>query len=284
MLVMHNKICIGFTGLILFSYSVMAANEVSIKEDGRYRYIESNGIPDHSTGKFPNSGNPNSISVQNHKYRVALKPVKTDRASSAHLVGVATNGIPFEPGTAEFWNRDRSSGWNIQAFAPNINLGIDSSNAHVQPNGTYHYHAAPKGLINKSGKSLVGWAADGFEIHYIGSKAKSSYRLKNGTRPSGPKGKYDGTYDQDWEYVEGHGNLDKCNGGDLNGTYSYFITDTYPFIHRCVYGTADASFERRGGGQGPDGRGGPEGRSGPPNDRRDGPPPRPGDRRPPPRR
>jgi YHYH protein len=263
--------------LLLFSFEVLAANEVNIKEDGKYRYIESNGIPDHSTGKFPNSGNPNSISEQDHKYKISLNPVKTGRVSSVHIVGVAVNGVPMEPGTAEFWNRDRSSGWNIQAFAPNTNLGIDSSNAHVQPNGTYHYHAAPKGLINKTGKSLVGWAADGFEIHYIGSKAKSSYRLKSGTRPSGPKGKYDGTYDQDWEYVEGQGNLDKCNGGDLNGQYAYFITDTYPFIHRCVFGTADASFERRGGGQGPEGRSG--------SDRRDGPPqPRHGDRRPPPRR
>lgn len=283
MLVINNKTCIGFASLLLFSFEALAANQVTIKEDTNYRYIESNGIPDHSTGKFPNSGNPNSISEQNHKYRVPLNPVKTDRASSVHLVGVATNGIPMEPGTAEFWNRDRSSGWNIQAFAPNTNLGIDNSNAHVQPNGTYHYHAAPKGLINKTGQSLVGWAADGFEIHYIGSKAKSSFRLKSGARPSGPGGKYDGTYDQDWEYVEGHGNLDKCNGGDLNGQYAYFISDTYPFIHRCVFGTADASFERRGGGQGPEGRGGPEGRSG--SDRRDGPPPpRSGERRPPPRR
>lgn len=277
MLVRDTKTYLGCATLILFSFNALAANVVNIKEDGTHRYIESNGIPDHSTGSFPNSGNPNSISEQNHKYRVTLNPVKTSNASSAHIVGVATNGIPMEPGTAEFWNRDRSSGWNIQAFAPNTNLGIDSSNAHVQPNGTYHYHAAPKGLINKTGQSLIGWAADGFEIHYIGSKAKSSYRLKSGTRPSGPGGKYNGTYDQDWEYIEGHGNLDQCNGGDLNGTYTYFITDTYPFIQRCVFGTADASFERRGGG-GPD-----EMRRRPPHERRDGPPP-PGDRRPPPRR
>jgi YHYH protein len=237
------------TSSLLFSAVVFAAsNQVNIREDGTYRYIESNGIPDHATGKFPNSRNPNSISEQSHKYKVTLNPVKTNKASTVHIVGVAINGIPMEPGTAEFWNRDRSSGWNIQAFAPNTNLGMDSNNAHVQPNGTYHYHAAPKGLISKSGQTLIGWAADGFEIHYIGSKAKSSYRLKSGTRPSGPGGKYDGTYDQDWKYFEGHGNLDECNGGDINGTYAYFITDTYPFIHRCVFGTADASFERRGGG------------------------------------
>lgn len=271
------KIIFILKALLVLSLPTLAANQISIKEDTHFRYIESNGIPNHSTGSFPNSGNPNSISVQNHKFRVPLSPRKTGHESTVRIIGIATNGIPMEPGTAEFWNRDRRSGWNIQAFAPNTNLGIDNNNAHVQPNGTYHYHAVPTGLINKTGQSLIGWAADGFEIHYLGSKAKSSYRLKNGIRPSGPGGKYDGTYDQDWEYLEGHGNLDKCNGGDLNGVYTYFITDTYPFIQRCVFGTADASFEKRGG-SGPD-----DMRRRPPHERRDGLPPS-GDRRPPPPR
>ena len=274
------KTYICFISLFAFSFEALAENEVSIREDGNYRYIESNGIPDHTTGKFPNSGNPNSISEQHHNFKVTLKPKKTDRATTVRLSGVAINGVPMEPGTAEFWNRDRSSGWNIQAFAPNTNLGIDSSNAHVQPNGTYHYHAAPKGLVNKSNSSLVGWAADGFEIRYIGNEAKSSYQLKSGTRPSGPRGKYDGTYVQDWEYFDGVGNLDECNGGNLLGEYAYFITDTYPFIQRCVFGTADASFEKRGG----PGGGRPEGSNGPPDGRRDGSPPRQGDRPPPHRR
>ncbi len=259
--------------------TLAASNSVTITTDSQYRYIESNGIPDHSTGQFPNSGNPNAISAQNHKFRVPLNPVKTNRASTVRLPGVAINGIPMEPGTAEFWNRDRASGWNIQAFAQGTNLGIDSNNAHVQPNGTYHYHGSPTGLLQKTNDSLVGWAADGFEIHYIGSQVKSSYQLKSGTRPSGPGGRYDGTYDQDWEYVAGLGSLDQCNGGQLDGNYVYFITDSYPFIQRCVFGTPDQSFNKRGG---PGGAGGPGMR----RDMRGGrPPPRrgEGDRPPPPR-
>ncbi|MEM7027563.1 MAG: YHYH protein [Pseudomonadota bacterium] len=252
---------------------------MTIKTDANYRYIESNGIPDHTTGRFPNSGNPNAITEQEHSYRVTLNPKKTDKKTSIKIAGVAKNGVPMEPGTAEFWNRDRSSGWNIQAFASGVNLGIDSNNAHVQPTGSYHYHGKPTGIINKSSDTLVGWAADGFEIHYLGSKAKSSYKLKSGTRSSGPGGSYDGTYDQDWEYAAEHGNLDECNGGELNGSYAYFITDSYPFIQRCVFGTPDGSFTKRGGGGGP---GGPGMRGG--DDRR-GPPPRHGDRdRPPPPR
>ena len=261
--------------LLLMAFNSQAASEVTITEDGNYRYIKSNGIPDHATGKFPNSGNPNSISTQHHNFRVTLHPEKTGRATPVQLSGVAINGIPMDPGTAEFWNRDRSSGWNIQAFANGANLGIDQNNAHVQPNGTYHYHAAPTGLIKKTNSTLVGWAADGFEIHYAGSKVKSSYQLKSGIRPSGPRGKYDGTYDQDWEYDAGSGTLDECNGGELNGQYVYFITDTYPFIQRCVFGQADASFQKRG----PDPEREPGGY---PDAGRDRPPPPDGHRRPPP--
>ena len=281
---MNNWKFANVTALLFIPALVFAANnEVTIKTDSTYRYIESNGIPDHTTGRFPNSGNPNAISEQNHSYRVPLNPVKTNKKTNVRISGVAINGVPMEPGTAEFWNRDRSSGWNIQAFAKGVNLGIDSNNAHVQPTGTYHYHGVPTGLINQSNNTLVGWAADGFEIHYIGSKAKSSYQLKSGTRPSGPGGRYDGTYDQDWEFISGHGTLDECNGGELDGSYAYFITDTYPFIQRCVFGTPDVSFNQRGGG--PPGGGGPGGEGMRGGDHRKGPPPRHGDRdRPPPPR
>ena len=48
---------------------------------------------------------------------------------------------------------------------------------------------------------------------------------------------------QDYEYVAGSGDLDECNGRVgvtpefPNGTYHYYITDTFPFIQRCVKGT-----------------------------------------------
>jgi hypothetical protein len=98
---------------MFMAFNAHAVNKVSIKEDGNYRYIKSNGIPNHITGKFPNSGNPNSISEQNHNFRVTLTPKNTGRATPVQLPGVAVNGIPLEPGTAEFWKRDRNSGWNI---------------------------------------------------------------------------------------------------------------------------------------------------------------------------
>lgn len=61
----------------------------------------------------------------------------------------------------------------------------------------------------------------------------------------------DGTFREDWEYVEGSGDLDLCNGRfgvtpeHPNSTYHYYITDDYPYIPRCVFGTPDGSVRVR---------------------------------------
>src|SRR5262249_19550820 len=106
-------------------------------------------------------------------------------------------------------------------------------------------------------------------------KMKSSFRLKEGNRPGGPGGKYDGTYTEDYEFVKGSGDLDECNGRVgvtpeyPRGIYHYYITEQFPFIARQYRGTPDSSFEKRGGPR----HGGPGGRKGPPGGRRFGPPP-----------
>lgn len=86
-------------------------------------------------------------------------------------------------------------------------------------------------------------AGDGFEMHYIGENATSGYRLKQGTRPaSGPNGKYDGTYNEDYEHIPTNSTLDKCNGGMLNGKFVYFVTESYPFVGRCLWGNVSKDF------------------------------------------
>jgi len=240
-------------------------NIVSITDDGQFRYIASNGIPNHVTGQFPNRGNPNTISAQEHKYRVPLNPQKTGQATPKEMVvGVAVNGIPFEPATAECYGYARgqrprpgqSCEWREEAIVNGEGqLGLDSSNAHVQPNGTYHYHGVPNGLLPVLGDEdlvQVGYAADGFPLMVSRSHAyKSSYRLKSGTRPSGPGGAYDGKYTADYVYAAAKvGDLDECNGANVvvdgRPQYMYFITKEFPFAPRCLMGTADESFERRG--------------------------------------
>ena len=277
------------------------AHEVSIETTPTQRIIRSNGLPDHAPGAFPNKGNPNRVSAQKYEFKMTLKPKAADKPTPAQrwFFGVALNGVPFEPGTAEVWNRDPSSGWHYQAMSGKMDLGLDSHHAHVQPNGAYHYHGLPTGMLELAkakadSMTLVGWAADGFPIYALNGysdakdpkskvrELKSSYRLKQGKRPEepdGPNGNYDGLFEEDFEFVKGLGDLDELNGREgvtpefPNGIYHYVITRDYPFIGRSWKGIPDPSFRKSGGGpggpRGP-GPGGPRpgGPGGPPPPRR----------------
>ena len=236
-----------------------AAQQMEIDERQGFRFVRADGLPNHATGAFPNRSNPNRISAQSYYFRMPLKPVKTGRATyyrPNHLFGVAVNGVVFDPNTAEFWNDDRRSGWMIEALSGARPLGIDQNNAHVQPDGSYHYHGVPVGLVEKLGAKgkpvLVGWAADGFAI-YVDETARSGWRLKSQREAGGPGGRPDGTYSLDFEYVRGLGDLDECNGREgvtaefPQGAYHYVITVKFPHVPRCFMGTADASFVKQGG-------------------------------------
>jgi hypothetical protein len=255
-----------------------AAQQMEIDERGGVRYVRADGLPDHATGAFPNRSNPNRIAAQNYYFRMPLRPAKTGRAiwyRPNHLFGIAVNGVVFDPNTAEYWNDDRRSGWMIEALSGGRPLGIDQSNAHVQPDGSYHYHGVPNGLVEKLGGAksgrpvVVGWAADGFAI-YVDERARPSWRLKSQRDPGGPGGRPDGTYSKDFEYVRGLGDLDECNGREAvtaefpQGAYHYVVTAHFPYVPRCFMGTPDASFVKQGGPPPGGGPGGPDGRRPPP--------------------
>jgi hypothetical protein len=162
--------------------------------------------------------------------------------------------------------------WRMEALGQSsFNFGTDASNGHVQPTGEYHYHGMPEKFITKLGNgtatmTLVGWASDGFPMYarygYVNASdatsgvkvLTSSWRKKStpdGGRPSTsifPMG----TFLQDYEYAAGTGDLDECNGRTgvtpefPGGIYHYVVTDSWPYVHRCVKGTATG-----GGGMGP---------------------------------
>ncbi len=237
---------------------------VEITEPGGQRCISSNGVPNHDIGTFPNSGNPNRFQSQSIRYCFDATPSRNSRPTlNTPTVGIALNGIPIRPGTADWYDassprghsRDRSSGWNLEGMGSADTLGMDQNNAHVDNRGLYHYHGAPVGLLAVSPSSHIGYAADGFEIHYLGAEAQPSYVLKSGARPTAPGGRHDGTYLQDWEYRAGSGNLDECNGGDVNGQYVYFATDSFPYYPRCHWGDVSQDFAGPGGGGGGQGGG-----------------------------
>jgi hypothetical protein len=231
------------------------APKVRMFDQGTQRCIETNGVPNHSIGAFPNRGNPNSLSVQQGRYCFDLAPErKSPPTHGAPTVGIALNGIVMRPGTAEWYDassrrgfsRDQSSGWNLEGMWSGESLGMDQNNAHVAPSGLYHYHGKPVGLLKVNRSTHIGYAADGFEIHYVGASAKSSWKLKSGQRATAPGGRHDGKFVQDWMYAANSGNLDECNGGLIKGKYVYFSTDSFPFYPRCHWGDVSADFGRGG--------------------------------------
>jgi hypothetical protein len=251
--------------------SVNATSTSSWSCTSSSRVLTANGLPDHDVGTFPNANNPNTISSLSVSATYTLSPTATSTSSNTGMAatGYLLNGVKIDPGTAGSCNDSGSScslignvgNWSIEALGQSsFNFGTDSSNAHVQPNGAYHYHGMPEGFITRQGKgsamTLVGWAADGFPIYArygytVATDAtsavkviKGSYQLKATPDTSRPATSLYamGTFRQDYEYVAGSGDLDECNGRTgvtpefPGGIYHYYATDTYPFLQRCVKG------------------------------------------------
>jgi YHYH protein len=142
--------------------------------------------------------------------------------------------------------------------------------------GYYHYHGIPEGHVSRLGKgnttmTLIGFASDGFPIYArygftnrsstTGglSVMKANYRVRTAAeltaagytdRPSASVAPY-GTFVQDWVFdpTGVNGDLDACNGrfgvtpeSPTTAIYHYFMTDTYPYIGRCVWGSSPASW------------------------------------------
>ncbi|MEL7376407.1 MAG: YHYH protein [Bacteroidota bacterium] len=244
--------------------------KTNVTIQGEQRIMTTNALPNHQTGSFPNSGNPNRISAQQRTYRFTTKPTYTGEAKWVREPGVAVNGVKFEPGTAEVVQCESGENYRVEALQDLIDLGLDFNHAHVQPTGAYHYHGTPTSLVDHvhDDEDLVhiGFAMDGFMIYYSRSgQYQSSYKLvdehREGTdcvyrNPHQRRNldlahtEADGTYQADWEYVSGLGDLDACNGIWLDGEYAYIVTDEYPYIGRCLMG----AYQERRQGPPPGGR------------------------------
>ena len=135
-----------------------------------------------------------------------MTKLQGDLASRQFRVfGVTLDGVFLEPDTAEFRKGRRENGWNYEALGGAVRLGLDANYGHVQPDGNYHYHGLPTGLMKRLGHKvgehspLIGWAADGFPIYALYGQANaddpqsevveltSSFALKKRSRSGGKK-------------------------------------------------------------------------------------------------
>ncbi len=259
-------------------------------EESNMRHIYSNGFPNHDYCY----NNNNIPEQSYHYFRIDKEPALTTNITSIvrdngrpfRHYGVALNGVLLSPapGTPFIYVNKNTGEFNWDwVYEPTNNQGdgmdqvrLDCATAHTNQSG-YHYHGEMfehletdrPGITSATAISepyQIGWASDGFPIIYkFGPDANGqirelmpSYRLKSGERPgdgiTAPCGPYTGKYTVDYEYVQGLGDLDECNGmaaeitlrtalGTETFAYYYVVTSTFPQIGRCLKGNASPDFE-----------------------------------------
>ena len=211
----------------LFSYHTKDSNKdgidnIRISHDSQFLIMESQGYPNHPTAIFPNSGNPNTIKVQNFTFRLPLVPKLADKITRLPMgpIGTALNGVVF-------FNPYEMEGMNaVEGYSE---VWLDSCCGHPQQSGVYHYHKYPncvKSPFKDDGKQhspVLGFAFDGFPLY-------------------GPY-ESDGVMAKD---LKKSAALDVCNGhiDEIRG-YHYHVTPSrFPYILGGYAGVVEPSNNR----------------------------------------
>lgn len=153
----------------LFSHHQLDSNKdgianLRLSHDETALIIRSQGYPNHPTAIFPNSGNPNSIKVQDFTFRLPLKPQMADHITRLPMgpIGMALNGVVF-------FNPFEQGGMNaVEGYSE---VWLDSCCGHPQQSGVYHYHKYPtcvKSPFKDDGAQhspIIGFAFDGFPVY-----------------------------------------------------------------------------------------------------------------------
>ena len=211
----------------LFSYHAKDSNKdgidnLRLSHDADFLIIKSQGYPNHPTAMFPNSGNPNSIRVQDFTFRLPLVPKLADQITRLPMgpIGTALNGVVF-------FNPVEMEGMNaVEGYSE---VWLDACCGHPQQTGVYHYHKYPtcvKSPFKDDGKQhspVVGFAFDGFPLY--GPYEEPGAMAKD---------------------LKGKQALDVCNGhSDPIRGYHYHVTPgQFPYIIGGYQGVVEASNNR----------------------------------------
>jgi hypothetical protein len=179
---------------------------------------------------------PNDLAAQDYEFEIPLEPVEADVPGAIGLgsMGVAVNGVVV-----------------FSAFeAPQMDYGdpltdglLDTCNGHTAPGGQYHYHARFGCLFDDPDEPglVYGYSFDGYpmiapvaciddECAETEAVTSSYVRVDESTTNAF----------EAWEYQEGAGDLDECNGRvDDDGEYRYYVTDAFPYLPFCFHGETD---------------------------------------------
>jgi hypothetical protein len=254
------------------------SNVQSVDYTPNYAFISCTCIPGYDIG--PWAGNPNTPANQDFCFRITLDPQEnTGSLTNTPLghIGVWRNGVSIFNAKDAFSYNNQGI-WFQDAFVFE-GSSFDACLGHPAPNGEYHHHVNPTCLYNDSDEEnhspIIGYAFDGYPIYgaygYSNpldpnssiSRMQSGHQhrdistrqtLSDGTNlPAyqyGPAVNFQypiGSFIEDYEYVEGSGDLDEHNGRFCitpdypDGIYSYFITiddyldPIYPYVIGPTY-------------------------------------------------
>jgi hypothetical protein len=128
---------------------------------GKNRIIQTNNLPEHTTGEFPVASsdeayqfdrNPNKIAEQDHIYTLAASPTAGEPRCMGGEAGILLTGAAlfnaFDAG-----GRDAGA-WEVQ----------DACDGHPQNSGVYHYHTLSRCITDISVSTVIGFALDGIPI------------------------------------------------------------------------------------------------------------------------
>ena len=282
-----------FSNVTDIQRSMAFSGDIVISNSGNNCSISSNNIPNHDFNDASASFATN-VSEQNEAYTFTTAPSFATQSSSLQLgqsevimlngvvldiLPAACYGVGGEPLGREkigCGGDQIENPWRYDPMSPLNGFGTDEHNAHVQPDGSYHYHGNPMAMFVQdcssatSASPVIGFAADGFPVY--GScitdpdsgairEVESSYALKDNGGPrqevsgyttpvSGvgdiASANYDGQFRGDWEYQNEEGDLDECNGMTVDGQYGYYVTNTFPWVVNCFKGEPNDSFSAMG--------------------------------------
>ena len=249
--------------------------ELSYTIDSGNITISTNGLPNHDFHSGPGC----CASPQTSSYTIPLEPTddpgcnpsisveNCTMAPERGAIAFAVNGVAIY-GPEDGPGGDAVAGHEGAYEEDRQNVWLGLCHGHSGPGGEYHYHADGNCMHwhNEEGQTwldysidssrnvtehspIVGFAFDGYPIYgFVGwdengtvKEMKSSYRLKDG------EDGYNGI--DDYEYVQGMGDLDSCNGQYgitpefPNGTYHYHTTWEnggggigFPYFINCYRG------------------------------------------------
>ena len=255
-----------------------------VTTDGQFCTLESNAIPNHDVSVNTNFANETGEVANRYVIPVQpeLTADPTDLGPNTHAIML--NGVVWEAFPAACFNQgDGQLGSEAIGCGPDLvdhpwryNVGselnvfrLDDYSAHSQGDGLYHYHGTPQALYTMEcagieDSPVIGFARDGFPIFGpcftdadgTVRAAQSSFQLKTGVRedvedyltPYRVGGvasdEYNGQFINDFEFVDGSGDLDRCNGMEVDDQYGYYITGEFPYVLSCFSGTPSDDFGR----------------------------------------